>query len=367
MTPTTTMTETVTISDTTIITDTTTTTEAEFFNVPSFMKAIEWTTPSFGLERDLTLNSQAPLPKNANSLPEGWTLVRVAYSSLNAVDYKVPELPIVGGRLPTRTPCMDFSGTVVSTNRADLKPGQKVFGKTEPPYFGALAEYVVVNREGCVPVPEGVRLEDAATIGVCGLVAYQCTVLKCKPGDKILINGGSGGVGTYAIQMAKLHGLHVTTTCSKSNLDLCRSLGADEVIDYQAVDLPRHLASQGHQYDLVLDLIFSDPALYWQCPHFLKENAPFITIVGFLSLSWLRTMLAINLLPAMLGGGRRNFEFVFCNANADNYKKIAAWLAAGSVKPVIERTLELDEVAGGFARLKSARTRGKITVRVGGG
>jgi NADPH:quinone reductase-like Zn-dependent oxidoreductase len=342
--------------------------------LPPSMRAIEWSTASLGLEHSLHLNSSVPLPKEAESLPQGWTLVKVAYSSLNAVDYKVPELlsrlgldTLILGPT-TRTPCMDFSGTVISTTRTDLQRGQRVFGKTEPPRFGALAEYLVVGEQGCVPVPEGVSLRDVATVGVCGLVAFQCVVQRCGPGERVLINGASGGVGTYAIQMAKLHGLHVTAVCSGSNTELCAGLGADEVIDYRAVgDLVAYLAkNHGEQrrFDVMLDLVFTDPRLYWHCHEYLTEDGRFITVVGIPSLVWVQTMLAINCLPAWLGGGRRKFEFGMCTANATQYAKIAQWMAEGSIKTVVETTLNMADVRGGFARLKSARARGKLVIRV---
>lgn len=351
---------------------------------PKNMKAVEWTTPSRGLENDLKVVDNAPQPEK-DGLPPGWTLVKVAYSTLNQgqscrsrfshvvlaltlhlkVDFKVPELPI-GGFLPTKTPCMDFSGVAVRPNRSDMQPGQRVFGKTEPPKFGALAEYLLVANQGCVAVPESLGLEDAATIGVTGLTAYQCIVPLLKPGGKILINGGSGGVGVFAIQIAKIHGLHVTVTCSGANAELCKSLGADEVIDYRAVDLVKHLSRTGRQYDALLDLVFFNADLYWQCQNYLKSDAPYITIVGIPSLTWVRTMLAINLWPSWFGGGQRRFRFVMCKATPKHYAQIAEWMAEGKIKAVVEQRLEMGQIREGFARLKTFRTKGKLTVKIGG-
>jgi NADPH:quinone reductase-like Zn-dependent oxidoreductase len=114
------------------------------------------------------------------------------------------------------TPGLDFSGRVVEVGaECDLVVGQMVFGKLEPKQqFGTLGEYIVGSRAGTVPIPDGVSTEHAATLGVCGLVTYQCLASNVKPKDRVFINGGSGGTGSFAIQIAKALGCYVTTTCS---------------------------------------------------------------------------------------------------------------------------------------------------------
>lgn len=244
------------------------------------MRASQFTTATGGLEKNLQVNSNAALPKGANSLSKHQTLVRVNYAALNPVDYKVPEMPVVGYMAITKpaSPSMDFSGKVVSTQRSDLKPGQWVFGKTEPPQFGALAEYCIIGQEGCVPLPEGVSPKEAACVGVAGLTAYQCIAPYVKQGDKVFINGGSGGTGTFGIQFAKALGCHVTTTCSGPNVDLCKSLGADEIIDYRTQNAVQSLIRSGTQYDLVFDTVGADFGLYWHAHHYLKPAKSYVCI-----------------------------------------------------------------------------------------
>lgn len=182
------------------------------------MRAWQWSSCSDRLESALQLVDSAPLPTSQKSLGREEYLIQVHAAALNPVDYKLAELPIVG-RMAIRkpaTPGLDFAGKIVEAGEdCDLNVGQMVFGKLEPKQqFGTLGEYIVGSRAGTVPLPGGVSMEHAATLGVCGLVTYQCLASNVKPQDRVFINGGSGGTGTFAIQIAKALGCHVTTTCS---------------------------------------------------------------------------------------------------------------------------------------------------------
>jgi NADPH:quinone reductase-like Zn-dependent oxidoreductase len=145
-------------------------------------------------------------------------LIQVHVASLNPVDYKLPELPIVGRMAFSKpaTPGLDFSGKVVEAGPdCHLKVGQMVYGKVEPSQaVGTLGEYIIGSKAGTIALPDGVDVEQASTLGVCGLVTYQALAPNVKAGDRVFINGGSGGTGTFAVQIAKALGCHVTTTCS---------------------------------------------------------------------------------------------------------------------------------------------------------
>jgi len=183
---------------------------------PTIMRAWQWTTCTTTLESALTLNPSAPLPSRA--LSSGESLIRVHAASLNPVDYKLAELPMVGRMAIHKpaTPGLDFSGVVAKIGPdSSLKVGQRVFGKLEPKQqYGTLGEYIIGSKAGTVPLPDGISFEEGATMGVCGLVTYQCLVKNVKKGDRVLINGGSGGTGTFAVQIAKVLGCEVVTTCS---------------------------------------------------------------------------------------------------------------------------------------------------------
>lgn len=332
-------------------------------SLPSTMRACQWAGNKGGIEKSLKVNNEAPLPKTAKALPPDQTLVKVSYSTLNPVDFKIFDMPFVGGFL--KTPGLDFAGTVVESKLDHIKPGEPVFGATPLPAFGALGEYTVVGKEGLCPMPNGVDPKQAACVGIVGLTAYQCIVPYLKAGDKVFINGGSGGTGTFGVQIAKAIGVHVTTSCSGPNVDLCKSLGADQVIDYRTQNVVDTLKRSGHQYDLIVDNVFKDSALYWQSHHYLKPSGRFVTIAGEPSLSMISTVMSVFLWPSFLGGGQRKFGFVTCKSNAEQYAHLAQMMKDGKLKAVIEREYGLEEVGEAFSRLKSGRTRGKLIVKVG--
>lgn len=329
------------------------------------MKAAAYESSAGGLPKNLKATDSWPIPKNATSLPKDHTLVRVSYAALNPVDFKVPELPLFGRFIFSKgIPGLDFAGTVVESTLPHLKPGEPVFGKTEPPVFGSLGEYIVVGKESCLPIPNGVQPRDAATIGVAGLTAYQTLAPFVKSGSKVFINGGSGGVGTYQIQIAKILGCHVTTSCSGANVELCKSLGADEVIDYRTQNVVEALTRSGQQFDLLADNVFNDAGLYWASHKYLKPEAAYVTIAGSAELSVVKNILSIFLWPKALGGGQRQFKFVMADSNAVHYAELAKWLAEGKIKTVIEEEFSLEDASKAYERLKTGRTRGKLVVKV---
>jgi NADPH:quinone reductase-like Zn-dependent oxidoreductase len=308
------------------------------------------------------------MPTSAKPLGPNEVLVKVHYAALNPVDHKLPELPIVG-RLAIRKPAipgLDFSGMVVQTGSgSNLGVGQTVFGKVEPKQpFGTLAEYVIGSYEGTVAVPEGVGMEDAACVGVCGLVTYQCLKYRVKVGDKVFINGGSGGTGTFAIQIAKAMGCYVTTTCSEPNVELCRSLGADEVIDYKSQGLISVLKASGKRYDMILDNIGYPPELYWECPHFTKPEAEYIQIGTQVSLPFVWDLACRFLLPAWMGGAQRGFAFGMTKTCREDYEQLAKWMGEGIVRSVVDERFGWQDVPRGFEKLRSGRVRGKLVVKI---
>lgn len=195
-------------------------------NLPSTMRAWQWTTCSTTLESALTLNNTAPIP--SRTLASGECLIRVHVASLNPIDYKLAEMPIVGRLAIPKpaTPGVDFAGVVAKCGPdSRVEVGQRVFGKLElMERHGTLGEYIIGSKEGTVPLPDGVDFEEAAALGVCGLLTHQCLVRNVKKGDRVLINGGSGGTGTFAVQIAKALGAEVVTTCSGKLLCSCSKL-----------------------------------------------------------------------------------------------------------------------------------------------
>ncbi|KAF5606609.1 zinc alcohol dehydrogenase [Fusarium subglutinans] len=331
------------------------------------MRAAQWRSIKGGIEKNLTLVTDAKLPKNASSLSKGQTLVKVAYASVNHLDYKIAEMPLTNFMFSKPvTPGLDFSGTIVSTTLNEFQSGQKVFGRTELPVGGTLAEYVVVGSKGMAVLQDGVELRDAACVGICGTTAIQCMSPFVEEGDRVFINGGSGGVGVFAIQVAKALGCsHVTVTCSASNAEFCRSLGADETIDYKSEDPIEVLKQKEDKFDFILDTLFNDPDLYWQSHQYLTPEGQYVCVGLPPRFQTFKSLLAINLLPRWLGGGKRKFKYHSVTANRKDFGQIVDWIKDGKVKVVIEEEFGLEDAGRAYARLKEGRTRGKLVVRVG--
>jgi NADPH:quinone reductase-like Zn-dependent oxidoreductase len=332
------------------------------------MRAVQWRSIKGGIEKNLKPVVDAELPKHAQSLLKGHTLVRVAYASLNHLDYKVAEMPLCSIIFPKpATPGLDFSGTVVSTTLNGFEEGQCVFGRTELPSGGTMAEYVVVGDAGIAALPDGVFLKEAACIGICGTTALQCLRPLLQPGERVFINGGSGGVGIFAIQIAKALGCsYVTTTCSAANADFCRNLGADEIIDYNSEDPIEVLKKSKEQFDCILDTVFTNADMYWQCHQYLKPQGTYVCVGLPPRFQTFKSLLTINLLPRWFGGGKRKFKYHSVIANKMDFAQVAGWVRDGKINTFIEQEFALDDAGRAYARLKAGRTRGKLVVRVGG-
>jgi NADPH:quinone reductase-like Zn-dependent oxidoreductase len=160
----------------------------------------------------------------------------------------------------TPLPGMDFSGEVISTGRSvtSIRQGDRVFGRvdTHKSLPGTMAEFTIAESVGCVRMPPGIDFEQAAGVGTAAITAYDTIVLNCKAGDSVFINGGTGGVGTFAIQFAKSVGCHVTVTCSTTKIDLCKELGADRVIYYRTHDPVSVLSAEDRVFDLIVDYAY---------------------------------------------------------------------------------------------------------------
>jgi NADPH:quinone reductase-like Zn-dependent oxidoreductase len=332
--------------------------------IPSAMKAWLWSSAQGGLEKNLYRSESVTRP--GQTLHSNQVLVRVVSASLNPADYKVPEMGFIV-KLAVSTPAstgLDFCGRVVATGPAvadDLTSGQLVFGCLLPPWqFGTLAEYIVCPANQLVPLPEGVGPDHAATVGVAGQTAYQVIQPKVSQGDHVFINGGSGGCGMYGIQIAKTLGCHVTVTCSTRNIEFCKGLGADEVIDYTATDVVQTLKEKGPVFSLVLDMIGTPDNLYKECHHFLRPGKPFVQ-VGIASMPSAMDRL---LRPRWLGGGQRAYELLMFRVQQDWLRQLGEWIQQGKIKVVLDSTFEFDDAVKAYEKLKTKRARGKIVVHV---
>jgi NADPH:quinone reductase-like Zn-dependent oxidoreductase len=292
-------------------------------------------------------------------------LVRVRAAAINAYDWHMmrgkPYLVrmVAGLRKPKSTAMgMDFAGQVeaVGKNVTEFRPGDEVFGSRA----GSLAEYMRAKAKSLVPMPAGLTFEQAAAIPMAASTALQGLRDKgqIKPGQKVLINGASGGVGTFAVQIAKAFGAHVTAVCSTRNVDQARSLGADEVIDYTKEDFTR----RGQRYDLILDVASSG-----SLSSRLRVLEPSGTLVGVGSSDGygMGSILA-GLLEAAVRSrfGTQKIPFFLAKNSRDDLVVLRELIEAGKVRPVIDRTYPLTETAEALRYLEAGHARAKVVITV---
>lgn len=295
-------------------------------------------------------------------LTDDGVLVRVRAASINPADwYTVTGKPYVGRiqgglRKPKSNRLgIDFAGTVEAVGReiTQFRPGDEVFGMRN----GALAEYVCV-RDAVAPKPANLTFEQAAAVPVAALTALQGLRDKghLQPGQKVLINGASGGVGTFAVQIAKALGAEVTGVCSTRNVDLVRSLGADHVIDYTKEDF----ILGDRRYDLMLDNAGSRS---WSEIRRVLNPKATLVIVGAPKGNGLIGPLS-HIVTVRLAAlpSRRKAVFFIAKANRADMMILRELLESGKVTPVVDRRYEMSEMADAFHYLGEGHARGKIVL-----
>ena len=296
------------------------------------------------------------------ALADDLVLVRVRASSVNPADWYGVAGPLIvrpaTGLLKPRSDRtgIDFAGTVEAVGKdvTHVRPGDDVFGARS----GALAEYVTV-RDAVVPKPANITFEEAAAVPVAAITALQGLRDKGKleAGQRVLINGASGGVGTFAVQIAKALGAEVTAVCSTRNVELVRSLGADHVVDYTREDFTR----SGERYDLILDVAGSKS--WSQLRRVLNPQAT-VVIVGAQKRKVVGPIGHIVRLRLASLRGSQKAVFFIAKTNRADMEILRELLETGQVKPVVDRKYELAETAEAFRYLGEGHARGKVVVTV---
>ncbi len=294
-------------------------------------------------------------------------LVRVHASSVNPVDWHTmtgtPYLVrMMAGLLKPKSEFLgvDFAGTVeaVGSNVKKFQPGDDVFGARN----GAFAEYVCVPQDrAVVQKPANVTFDQAAAVPVAAISALQGLRDKgqIQPGQKVLINGASGGVGTFAVQIAKSFGAEVTGVCSTRNVDIVRSIGADHVTDYTQEDFTR----SGQRYDLMLDV--AGNRSWSDCKRVLDEKATLVVVGGPKKGRLIGPLnQVVKLRLGSLGGSRRVVAPFLAKLNKEDLVVLQKLLAAGTVTPVIDRQYELSEVPEALRYLGDGHAQGKVVITV---
>ncbi|KAF2242246.1 reticulon-4-interacting protein 1, mitochondrial precursor [Trematosphaeria pertusa] len=339
-----------------------------FEKMAATMRAWQFKNARGGLEKNLFL------PAAGTSKPhitDSQILVEVHSAALNPADYKFPEMGMVTKALipipAISTPGMDFCGKVAEKgSKVDsFRVGEMVFGSYIGTFgHGSLAEYIAVSKEMIAPMPDGMQVDDMAGVGCTGLTMYQSIKPYVKEGDKIFINGGSGGTGVFGIQIAKALGCHVTTSCSGANVELCKGLGADEVLDYKSVDVVTALKEKGQVFSLVVDNAGSPRDFYKVSHNFLVPTGTFVQVSGPAGFGGFLNVASNMLLPGFLGGGKRKYHMMMVKNNAENLAQLGKWMQEGKVRPILDSVFEFDDVPKAFEKLKTGRAKGKIVVHV---
>ncbi len=320
------------------------------------MKTIVFT--RYGSPDVLQLEDVAkPIPKPNE------VLIKIHAASANPLDWhRMRGAPILarldGGLSKPKDTKMgaDVAGVVeaVGSEVTQFRPGDEVFGDI---FTGAFAEYVCAPEKTLALKPANSTFEEAAAVPVAALTALQGLRDKgqLQPGQKVLVNGASGGVGTFTVQIAKALGAEVTGVCSTRNLEMVRKIGADQVIDYTREDFTK----TGQQYDLIYDAVGNyDVPAYTRA---LKPNGV-CAIAGFTTMGRLFGNIILGAISAKTVG--KKIEIFSAKASQKDLMFIKDLIEAGKVKPVIDKRYPLVETADAIRYLETARARGKVVIHV---
>jgi NADPH:quinone reductase-like Zn-dependent oxidoreductase len=324
----------------------------------------------YGKKRALQL-ANVPVPE----IHDDEVLVQVHAAGVNLLDSRIRDgdfKPLLRYRLPV-TLGHDVAGEVVKVGAGvrQFKCGDQVYARADDFRIGTFAEFVPVRESSLAPKPKGLTMEEAASIPLVALTAWQALVEKAglKKGQKVFIQAGSGGVGTFAIQLARHLGATVATTTSAANLALVKSLGADVVVDYRTQDFEDVL----HDYDVVLNS--QDGKTLEKSLRVLKRGGKLISISGppdaafgaeihapaFLKFAMRLLSFGVRRKAKARGVG---YSFLFMRANGSQLREITRLLDAGAIRPVIDRVFPFDATNEAMAYVEAGRAKGKVVIKV---
>jgi NADPH:quinone reductase-like Zn-dependent oxidoreductase len=320
---------------------------------------------------DVVRAAEMPEP----DLREDDVLVRIHAAGVNVLDSKIRggEFKLI---LPYRLPLIlghDVAGVVVRVGSRvqRFKPGDEVYARPADHRIGTFAEFISMNEDDVAIKPKNLTMEEAASIPLVGLTAWQALVEKAnlKRGQKVFIHAGAGGVGTFAIQLAKHLGATVATTTSTANIDLVKRLGADIVIDYKKEDFEKSL----HGYDVVLNSL--DEETLNKSLRVLKPGGKLISISGppdpdfaqDIGSPWFVKQVMRLLSYRIRKKAKRHhvsYSFLFMRACGDQLREITALIDAGIIRPVVDRVFPFELTKEALAYVEKGRAKGKVVVKV---
>ena len=315
--------------------------------------------------------AEVPTPE----LNEYEVLAEIHAASINPIDFKIRdgkvkmllkyEMPLILGN--------DFAGVItkVGSKVTRFKVGDEIYARPRKNKIGTFAEYIAIHEDDIALKPKNLSFEEAASIPLVGLTSYQALhdIMQLQKGQKILIHAGSGGVGTFAIQLAKIMGAIVTTTASEAGANLVTSLGADEIINYKTEKFEDILKN----YDAVFDTIGG--ATLEKSFNIIKRGGNIVSVSGMpnarfgkeFGSGFFKTLLfslASKKLTALEKKHNAQYSFLFMKPSGDQLRTIANYIEAGEIKPVIDRVFPFEDAQKAMEYSEAGRAKGKIIVKI---
>ncbi|WP_395760720.1 NADP-dependent oxidoreductase [Bacillus sp. 3G2] len=315
--------------------------------------------------------AEVPTPE----INEHEVLAEIHAASINPIDFKIRdgkvkmllkyEMPLILGN--------DFSGVIVKVGSkvTRFKVGDEIYARPRKNKIGTFAEYIAIHEDDIALKPKNLSFEEAASIPLVGLTSYQALhdIMHLQKGQKILIHAGSGGVGTFAIQLAKIMGAIVTTTASEAGSDLVKSLGADKIINYKTEKFEEMLKD----YDAVFDTIGG--TTLEKSFNIIKNGGNIVSVSGMpnarfgkeFGSGFFKTLLfslASSKLTALEKKHNAQYSFLFMKPSGDQLRTIANYIEAGEIKPIIDRVFPFEDAQKAMEYSEAGRAKGKIIVKI---
>ncbi|KXY78539.1 NADPH:quinone reductase [Bacillus anthracis] len=315
--------------------------------------------------------AEVPTPE----INEYEVLAEIYAASINPIDFKIRdgkvkmllkyEMPLILGN--------DFSGVItkVGSKVTHFKVGDEIYARPRKNKIGTFAEYIAIHEDDIALKPKNLSFEEAASIPLVGLTSYQALhdIMQLQKGQKILIHAGSGGVGTFAIQLAKIMGATVTTTASEAGANLVKSLGADEIINYKTEKFEDILKD----YDAVFDTIGG--TTLEKSFNIIKSGGNIVSVSGMpnarfgkeFGSGFFKTLLfslASKKLTALEKKHNARYSFLFMKPSGDQLRTIANYIEAGKIKPIIDRVFSFEDAQKAMEYSEAGRAKGKIIVKI---
>ncbi|WP_370222400.1 NADP-dependent oxidoreductase [Cytobacillus sp.] len=330
--------------------------------------------------RAMVIDTYGKAPMRLAEIPapeigEYEVLAEIHAASINPVDFKIRDgkvkmlikykMPLILGN--------DFSGVIakVGAKVTRFKAGDEIYARPRKSKIGTFAEYIAIHEDDIALKPKNLSFEEAASIPLVGLTSYQALtdILQLQRGQKILIQAGAGGVGTFAIQLAKLMGATVATTASAAGADLVKSLGADEIINYKTEKFEKILKN----YDAVFDTLGGE--ILEKSFEVIKSGGKIVSVSGLPNArfgkeygsGFFKTLLfsaASHKLTALEKKHNVEYTFLFMKPSGEQLRKIANHIENGKIKPIIDRVFPFEDAQKAMEYAESGRAKGKIIVKI---